>query len=450
MSRAKVIIVGAGLAGLTTANELQKLGISFRVLEARGRVGGRTYTVNTEHVEEPVDLGGQWIGPGQDEMYKLTEQFDLELVDQDSGGKKIIDFDKKLRNYTGTIPRLGPHILLDLQWTIKKLDRLMAKVDLNAPQFGHGAKRWDAMTVESWKLDNVWFSDTRKMFDVMVNAVFAADPADLSMLHFLFYLKSGGGLENLIETKGGAQESRIVGGAQQFAQRLYEEVSENVELNAPVLRVEQSEKGVSVFTPLGTFEADRVVMTIPPFLLNKIGFEPELATLRQQMIQRFPMGSVIKCIALYHEPFWKEKGFCGEAISDKGPVQFMFDDTPKKEIPGALVGFITGNQARKWGRVDMNARKRVVLQQFARYFGEQALKPIDYIDQDWSAEEYSAGCYAGYFPPNALTEFGELLRKPEGLIHWAGTETATSWNGYMEGAVRSGQRVASELAAIYH
>ncbi|MEQ9301326.1 MAG: flavin monoamine oxidase family protein [Cyclobacteriaceae bacterium] len=450
MSRTKVIIVGAGLAGLTTANELQKLGISFQVLEARGRIGGRTYTVNTEHVEEPVDLGGQWIGPGQDEMYKLVKQLGLGLVDQDSEGKKIIDFDKKLRNYTGTIPKLGPHILLDLQWAIKKLDQLMAKIDLDAPQFSHGAKRWDAMTVESWKLDNVRFSDTRKMFDVMVNAVFAADPADLSMLHFLFYLKSGGGLEKLIETKGGAQESRIVGGAQQLAQGLFEKVSEDVELNAPVLRVEQSSKGISVFTPLGTFEADRLVMTIPPFLLNKIGFEPELTPLRQQMIQRFPMGSVIKCVALYHEPFWKEKGFCGEAISDKGPVQFMFDDTPKKEIPGALVGFIAGNQARKWGRVDMQARKRVVLQQFARYFGEQALKPIDYIDQDWSAEEYSAGCYAGYFPPNALTEFGELLRKPEGLIHWAGTETATNWNGYMEGAVRSGQRVTRELAAIYH
>jgi monoamine oxidase len=231
---------------------------------------------------------------------------------------------------------------------------------------------------------------------------------------------------------------------------LYEKVSEHVALNAPVLRVEQSAQGVSVFTPLGTFEADRLVMSIPPFLLNKIGFDPELSSLRRQMIQRFPMGSVIKCVALYHEPFWKENGFCGEAISDKGPVQFMFDDTPKAEIPGALVGFITGNLARKWGRVDMDTRKRVVLQQFARYFGEQALKPIDYVDQDWSAEEYSAGGYAGYFPPNALTEFGELLRKPEGLIHWAGTETATTWNGYMEGAVRSGQRVAGELGHIYH
>ena len=450
MSSTKVIIVGAGLAGLTAANELQKHGVSFRLLEARGRVGGRTYTVNTAQAEEPVDLGGQWIGPGQDEMYRLVDKMKLDLVRQDSNGSKLIDFDKKLRAYQGTIPKLGPHILLDLQWTIRKLDRLMAKVDLEAPHFSHGAKRWDAMTVATWKLDNVRFSDTRKMFDVMVNAIFAADPADLSMLHFLFYLKSGGGLEQLIETKGGAQESRIVGGAQQFAQGLYEPVAEQVVMNAPVLRVEQSAKGVSAFTPVGVFDAERMVMAIPPVLLNKIGFEPELSTLRQQMIQRFPMGSVIKCIAVYHEPFWKEAGYCGEAISDSGPVQFMFDDTPKSEIPGALVGFITGNAARKWGRVDMETRRRVVLRQFARYFGERALKPIDYVDQDWAAEEYSAGCYAGYFPPNALTEFGQLLRQPEGLIHWAGTETSPFWNGYMEGAVRSGKRVAAEITAIYH
>lgn len=447
MKKTDVIIVGAGLAGLSAARELIKLNKKVTVLEARDRMGGRTHSVATI-TGEVIDVGGQWLGPDQNHMHALVKEFGLKTIPQNSDGKKIIDFNKKLREYSGTIPKLGIHVLLDLQWAIHKLSHLMKSIPLDTPQFAFAAKKYDGMTVETWKNENLWFEQTKKMFDVAVVAIFAADPAEISFLHFLFYLHSGGGLENLIETKGGAQDCRIEGGAQQVSERLAANIGSNLHLSNPVEAVQQVTDGVAVLAGGEIYEAKYVVLAIPPFLLNKITFDPPLSTHRQQMLQRFPMGSVIKCIALYKSPFWRKAGYCGEAICDDGPVQFMFDDTPNAGEPGALVGFINANNARKWGQVSQDIRKQVVLKQFARYFGAEALQPIEYTDLDWSAEQYSAGCYVGLFPPNGMTEYGELIRKPEGRIHWAGTETASRWNGYMDGAVESGLRVAKELAEL--
>ena len=444
---ADVIIVGAGLAGLSAARKLEQTGRKVLILEARDRVGGRTHTVNSK-VDEAFDLGGQWIGPGQDNMLALIQEFNLKEIKQNSDGKKLIHFNKKLKDYTGEIPKLGLPVLLDLQLAINKLDRLSRKLDDANPYYSFAARKYDAMTVATWRDKQLRFKNTRKMFDVAVNAIFAADPAEISFLFFLFYLKSGGGLENLIATRHGAQDARIEGGAQQVSQKIAKQLKGRLLLNETVVAVHQHSDSVEVATVSTTFKASYLIMAIPPALLGRIDFKPALSLQRQQMLQHFPMGSVIKCIAIYPEPFWRSKGFCGEAISDQGPVQFMFDDSPADGKLGGLVGFINGNQARKWGDVDPLTRKRAVLMQWEEYFGRQIANPLDFLELNWSAEEFSKGCYVGYFPPNAMTEYGALLRKPEGRIHWAGTETALKWNGYMDGAVESGYRAAGELISL--
>jgi monoamine oxidase len=160
-----------------------------------------------------------------------------------------------------------------------------------------------------------------------------------------------------------------------------------------------------------------------------------------------PNGAVIKCEAVYDKPFWRDAGLTGQAVSDASPVRITFDNTPPDGSPGVLLGFIEGAAAREYGPKPASERRTAVLNNFATYFGDDALKPTAYYEKNWSAEEWTRGCYTGYMPPGALLDFGTALRDPVGRIHWAGTETATIWAGYMDGAVRSGQRAAKEALA---
>jgi monoamine oxidase len=197
--------------------------------------------------------------------------------------------------------------------------------------------------------------------------------------------------------------------------------------------------------------ARRAVVAIPPTLAGRLDYSPALPPLRDQLLQRIPMGTVIKVQCVYDTPFWRAAGLAGQATSDTGPVRITFDNSPpdasESKGPGVLMGFIEaadGRRALGWSRAQ---RREAVVESFARYFGAKARAPVAYVEKSWAAEEWTRGCYAGYFPPGVWTDFGHVLRAPVGRIHWAGTETATVWNGYMDGAVRSGERVAGEVAA---
>jgi monoamine oxidase len=161
-----------------------------------------------------------------------------------------------------------------------------------------------------------------------------------------------------------------------------------------------------------------------------------------------PMGSVIKVMAVYDEPFWRADGWTGQATTDVGPVQLTFDNSPAGSSTGALLGFIEGRAARVWSGRPVAERRQAVVACFTRFFGPKAANPVEYIEKDWSADEWSRGCYGAHMGPGVLTQFGPALRTPCGRIHWAGTETADVWCGYMDGAVRSGERAAAELLAL--
>jgi monoamine oxidase len=284
---------------------------------------------------------------------------------------------------------------------------------------------------------------------MFVAALFSADTDQMSLLHFLFYIHSGGMVDMLVATGGGAQDSRVVGGTQAIALRAADELGDAVRLGCPVDQIRQDAGGVEVRHRHGAERAECVIVTLPPALAGRIHYSPALPARRDHLTQQVPMGCVIKVQIRYDEPFWRQDGLSGFVLSLDDPLTVMFDNSPADLRSGVLLGFLEGEHATTSSLMDAGERREMVLQSSGKYFGPRALEPVEYIERDWSAEEYSRGCYGGRMGTGVWTRYAQALRQPVGRIHWAGSETSDVWNGYMDGAVRSGERAAEEaLSAL--
>lgn len=441
---ADVIIIGAGVAGLTAASALTRAGARVRVLEARDRVGGRTLSQSVGG--EVVDLGGQWVGPHQRHVLRLVDTLGLRRFAQFHQGTKVLDVRGERRTYRGRVPALPLLSLLDLQRNVWRLDRLARRVPLDFPGAAPRAAEWDALTLEDWKRKHVPSWGAQTALDVATRAIFGAEPRELSFLHFLFYVHSNGGLMPLAEIENGAQAQRIYGGAQSIAKCLAEPLEARIELSAPVRAVLQDASGVTVHGEGRSWRGRFAVVAVPPALAERIDFGADLPAERRRANAELPMGSVIKVVATYARPFWREAGYSGEAVSDVGPIRLCFDDSSAGGHHPALVGFFLGDTARAWTQKPAQERRRAALECLARFFGPEALTPTAYADLDWIAEPWSTGCYVGLPRLGTLSAIGDALRAPCGRVHWAGTETAQEGCGYLDGAVESGERAANEVS----
>lgn len=484
---ADVVIVGAGFAGMTAARALRAKGVSVVVLEARDRVGGRVINQDLAANGFPgrvVELGGEFVGPlpsepatasvptqkvynPQDRVLALASLLGIGTFKTYDSGDYINYLDGVGAIRYSSRTRIPPDpSTANSAVALATLNEMARQVDPAAPWKAEHAAVWDHQTVESWARKYLLpplspESPTNHLVTLALEAVMSVEPGEISLLELLFYIASAGNLDNLIDTTNGAQDSRFIGGSQSIAIAMAAELGDDLVLGAPVRRIEHVSGRVTVRGDGFDVTADRCIVAIPPALAGRIAYDPPLGSLsprgalRDQLTQRFPMTSILKVNVLYPTPFWRDDGLAGQVTSQVGAVRVTFDNTPYPDpgtsnvSPGCIIGFIEADEARYWTERTRAERYEVVIADLTRYFGPRAAAPLGgmsgYFEMLWNAEEFSGGGPIGVPTPGTWYQYGRALREPVGLVHWAGTETAVRWSGYMDGAVESGERSANEV-----
>jgi monoamine oxidase len=485
---ADVVVVGAGFAGLSAARDLRAAGLNVVVLEARQRVGGRTLNQDLAangHPGRVVEMGGQFVGPlpgepptasiptqavnnPQDRVYALAKQLGIATFPTYNKGNYVNYVSGQAIPYSSDT-RIPPDpSTVNSGLALGLLNQMAAQVPRDAPWNAPNAAELDGETVESWMRRTLVPPDqspdaaTNHLITLAVEAVMSVEPREISLLELLWYIASAGNLDNLIDTANGAQDSRFVGGSQQICIAMAQQLGDSVVLGVPVRRIRHNGNGtVTAAGDQFSVTAKRCIVALPPALAGRVVYDPPLAELsatgfmRDQLTQRFPMASILKVNVIYPKPFWRDAGLAGQVTSDSGAVRATFDNTPYPDsqandvAPGAILGFIEADEARYWTGRTRQERYQAVIADLANYFGPQALQPLGgingYYEMLWNREQFSGGGPTGVPMPGAIVEYGAAMRTPIGLLHWAGTETATRWSGYMDGAVESGQRAAKEV-----
>ncbi len=449
-----VVVVGAGLAGLSAARELRKAGARVTVLEARSRVGGRTVNHDLGG-GRTVDSGGQFVGPTQDHVLALARELGVDTFPAFDTGLNSYVAGDRVRRYGGDIP---PDVtaLPDLAVMMSRIDRAARSVPRHAPWTAARAAQLDAQSFETWIRQRAATGRGLDLLNVFLGSAFGGTAADVSALFALWYIGGAGNeytpgtVDRAISGAGGAQESRFVGGAQRLSLIMAEQLADDLILESPVRLVRQTAADrAEVHTDRDVYRASRVIVAVPPVLATRINWDPLLPAQQEALFSRMPMGTLTKVEAVYPTPFWRTDGLSGHAVfRDSTTICSMFDNSPPDGGPGILMGFLGARGWRRLAHRSADQRHGAVLRDFARVVGPGALNPAGFIEQDWNREEWTRGGPTSVLAPGVLSELGRWRDVAFGRVHWAGAEHSDYWNGYMDGAIRSGQAVAAQVLAV--
>ncbi len=447
-----VVIVGAGAAGLTAANELKKAGLSVAVLEARDRAGGRLWTDVIDGAM--LEIGGQWVSPDQDALIETIADLGLETYDRYREGDSVyVGPDGTVHRFTGDMFPVSAETEAVIAEVTARLDEMVAEIDPDEPWAHPKAAEWDTVSWDAWLRQQTDDDEAIRNLAFPTGSAMLTKPThSFSLLQSLLMAASAGSYSHLVDADF-ILDKRVVGGLQQVPLRLAERLGDDVFLGQAVRTLERSDAGVTAITePTGgsggagiTVRARFAVLALAPVLYHRISFVPPMPRLQHQMHQHLSMGFVIKVHAVYDRPFWREQGLSGTAFSPYEISHEAYDNTNHGDERGTLVGFVSDRLADDLFRVSAEERKERILESLSHYYGPEAKNPVVYYESDWGSEEWTRGAYAASFDLGGLHRYGADLRTPVGPIYFACSDLAGAGYQHVDGAIRMGRLVASQI-----
>ncbi len=439
-----VVIVGAGAAGLTAANELKKAGLSVAVLEARDRVGGRLHTDVIDGAM--LEIGGQWVSPDQDALIDTVAELGLETFSRYREGDSVyVGPDGTARRFTGEMFPVSPETERVMAEITERLDEMVAEIDPDRPWAHEKAAEWDSVSWDAWLRAQTDDDEAVRNLAFATGSAMLTKPThSFSLLQSLLMAASAGSYSHLVDADF-ILDKRVVGGLQQVPLLLAERLGDDVFLEQPVRTLEWSEGGVTAIADGVTVRARFAILALAPNLYTRISFVPALPRLQHQMHQHISMGFVIKVHAVYDRPFWREQGLSGTAFSPYELTHEAYDNTNHGDERGTLVGFVSDQRADEVFRLTPEERKERILESLSHYYGDEAKNPVVYYESDWGSEEWTRGAYAASFDMGGLHRYGADLREAVGPIGFACSDLAGAGYQHVDGAIRMGRLVASQI-----